>query len=258
MTAELYCISYSPWSEKARWALDHHGVAYRAVPYAPILDEPKLRLRLRRAAGVISAPVLFAGGRVVEGSDQIARWAQAEGTGPALLPAGEAAAIARWEQRAEAALAAGRALGLTRFLQTPRFLASLAPPGLPGPVARPLTAWGIRRTLHKYGADRRSAADHEAAFRSELDALREALGGATERTILPAFSLADVCMAQVFQFIQPQNVGTFRLNRLGREGHRHAGLCADYPDLLAWRQWLYATHRDRGTTRVCPRSAAGT
>ncbi len=242
MTRELYCISYSPWSEKARWALDHHGIDYRAVAYAPILDEPKLRWRLRRT-GVVSVPVFFADGEAVEGSDRIARWAEQQGSGAPLLLTESSTEIAAWEQRAETALAAGRALGLTRFLETPRFLASLAPPGLPGPIARPLTAWGIRRTLHKYGADRVPMADHEAAFRRELDALRAALDGNPERTLLPTFSLADIAMAQVFQFVRPENVGRFRLNRLGREGHRHDGLVADYPDLLAWRAWLYANHR---------------
>ena len=35
----LYALPYSPWlSEKARWALDHHGIAYREVMYAPPID----------------------------------------------------------------------------------------------------------------------------------------------------------------------------------------------------------------------------
>jgi len=36
---ELVGIPFSPWSEKARWALDVRRVPYRKVTYAPLLGE---------------------------------------------------------------------------------------------------------------------------------------------------------------------------------------------------------------------------
>lgn len=43
----LVAIDYSPWSEKARWALDARRVPYREEAYLPMIGEPRLRLRLR-------------------------------------------------------------------------------------------------------------------------------------------------------------------------------------------------------------------
>src|SRR5262245_44456729 len=39
---------YSPWTERARWALDHHGIAYRFEEHVPVVGE--LALRRRRSA----------------------------------------------------------------------------------------------------------------------------------------------------------------------------------------------------------------
>jgi glutathione S-transferase len=47
---KLVALHYSPWSEKARWALDHHGVAYRYEEYKILLGEPKLRLATKKRA----------------------------------------------------------------------------------------------------------------------------------------------------------------------------------------------------------------
>ena len=39
LMVDLYSLVYSPWSEKARWALDHHRIAYRRVRYEPVIGE---------------------------------------------------------------------------------------------------------------------------------------------------------------------------------------------------------------------------
>ena len=45
----LYGVGYSPWTERARWALDHHRIAYRYREHLPMLGEPMLRRRARAA-----------------------------------------------------------------------------------------------------------------------------------------------------------------------------------------------------------------
>jgi glutathione S-transferase len=50
----LVYLPYSPWSEKARWALDYHGVRYDQSIHVPITGELPLRLRTRRFGGRIS------------------------------------------------------------------------------------------------------------------------------------------------------------------------------------------------------------
>jgi hypothetical protein len=47
---ELLALPYSPWSEKARWALDVRGVPYDYRRYQPVLGELALRVKLRHLA----------------------------------------------------------------------------------------------------------------------------------------------------------------------------------------------------------------
>jgi hypothetical protein len=60
---ELTAIAFSPWSEKARWALDHHRCDYRELAYEPIVGEYVLRWQMRRPFGRLTVPVLRDGDR---------------------------------------------------------------------------------------------------------------------------------------------------------------------------------------------------
>src|SRR5580658_7746154 len=41
---KLVSLHVSPWSERAKWALDHHRLAYTVVEHVPIAGERRLRL----------------------------------------------------------------------------------------------------------------------------------------------------------------------------------------------------------------------
>src|SRR5688572_7159844 len=104
---ELLGLSFSPWSEKARWALDVRRVRYRFRHYQPLIGELELRVRTRRLRGVVTVPLLIDdGGRVYDDSAAIARFADTQGEGPALFPAEHEAAIARFIELSERGLAA--------------------------------------------------------------------------------------------------------------------------------------------------------
>jgi glutathione S-transferase len=125
---ELLGLPYSPWTEKARWALDARGVPYEFRHYQPLLGEPALRAKLRRLRGRVSVPVLTDdAGAVVGDSADIARWADGRGEGPTFFPAEHADAIAEWVALSERALAAGRALALARVLEDDEALLELVP-----------------------------------------------------------------------------------------------------------------------------------
>ncbi|MDO9021111.1 MAG: hypothetical protein Q8S73_15675 [Deltaproteobacteria bacterium] len=47
---------FSPWTEKACWALAHHGVVCTSRQFQPLLDEPWLRLKTRNYAGKATGP----------------------------------------------------------------------------------------------------------------------------------------------------------------------------------------------------------
>lgn len=247
---ELLGLAYSPWTEKARWALDARRVPYRFRHYQPLLGEPALRIKLRRAAGRVSVPVLTTSdGRVIADSADIARWASERGEGPQLFPAEHEHDVARFVDLSERALAAGRALSLARMLGDHEALAEMVPGPIRralGPVAVRIGALGIHRTLRKYGAHGGSQDAHRRAFVAALDEVRDTLAKAPSgdgpRTLLGRFTFADIAVAQALAFVRPPESG-LKLGPASRRSFSDPDLAERYADLLAWRDELYRTRR---------------
>jgi glutathione S-transferase len=246
---ELLGLPYSPWSEKARWALDARRVPYTFRHYQPLLGEPALRLKLRRPTGRVSVPVLTTSdGRVIADSADIARWAGERGEGPPLFPAEHEAAIARFIALSERALAAGRALSLARMLADHEALAEMVPGPIRralGPVAVRIGALGIHRTLRKYGAHRDDRDAHRRTLIAALDELRAALAEAPAgepKTLLGRFTFADIAAAQALAFVDPPTTG-LKLGPASRRSFSDPDLRERHRDLLAWRDDLYRALR---------------
>lgn len=239
---DLYQIHYSPWSEKARWALEHHGLEYRRIDYQPMLGEPALRLRLRQVRGPVTVPVLFDGDRVFSDSMDIARHAEAEGEGAPLLAAEHLEEILRWNDTSQAALAVGRMQTTLRTAESMpaqvEVVKPLAPAGLEVAM-RPLALTGIAYLKKKYGPMARD----ERPFEASLLALRSAIEASPSEYILGEFSYADIAMAVVMQFVDPVDDRHLRLGAATRPCWRNPELAQRYPDLLQWRDEIYDRHR---------------
>ncbi|AUX24096.1 hypothetical protein SOCEGT47_046290 [Sorangium cellulosum] len=249
---ELLGLVFSPWTEKARWALDVRRVPYTFRHYQPMIGEPALRLKLRRLRGRVTVPVLTTDdGRVLTDSADIARWADGRGEGPALFPAEHEAEIARLVALSERALDAGRALTLSRMLADDEALAEMTPPPIRrrlGPLAPRLGALGIRRTLRKYDGHRTDGAAHQRTLVSALDEIRAALARQAPaedapRTLLGRFTFADIAMAQALVGVEPP--AELKLGPAGRRCWSDPELRERYADLTAWRDALYRAFRAR-------------
>lgn len=70
MTVQFYAESFSPFCERARWALDHHGISYREVEQVPMLAEITLRIGVRRFRGPVTVPLLVTRGGSVPEQDR--------------------------------------------------------------------------------------------------------------------------------------------------------------------------------------------
>ena len=247
---QLLGLPYSPWSEKARWALEARRVPYTSVTYAPLVGEPALRRKLRRWTGPVTVPVLTdEGGRPVADSADIARWADGRGEGPAMFPPGREGEVARFVALSERGLAAGRALSLRRMLQDDEALSEMVPKPLRrslGKLAARVGAFGVRRTLRKYGAHGGSGDTWERELTEVLDELRGALDSPSAtgepKTLLGAFSFADVAAAQILAFVDPPTTG-LRIARASRRTFTDPDLRQRYADLVLWRDALYARYR---------------
>lgn len=243
--AELLGLPYSPWSEKARWALDARRVPYTFRLYAPLVGEPGLRLKIHKWTGPVTVPVFTADdGRVLTDSAEIARWADEHGEGPALFPADLQGEVAALVAASERGLAAGRRLALARMLKDRQALREMVPRALRrplGPVAATLGGLGVRRTLRKY-AVAGAAPDADAELDAVLGDLRRALGGG--KTILGTFTFGDIAMAQVLAFVVPPSFG-LRIAQNSRKAFTDVARVGRYADLLAWRDALYDAQRPR-------------
>jgi glutathione S-transferase len=147
---ELLGLPYSPWSERASWALDVRAIRYTHRRYQPLLGEPALRLKLRTWTGRVSVPVLTTDdGRVIADSTEIGRWADRHGSGPTLFPPGDDAVISRMVALADRGLAAGRARSLIQLMDDPAGTREMVPRPLRRvPGAASLARAGLARTLH--------------------------------------------------------------------------------------------------------------
>lgn len=247
---ELLGLPYSPWSEKAKWALDARKVPYRFQHYQPLIGEPALRLKTGRWRGNVTVPVLVDdAGRVYDDSAKIARFADSVGQGPVLFPSEHEAAIAHWIELGERALDSGRVLSLHRTLEDPEALKELVPRGMRsalGGIAIGVGRMGVLRTLRKYGERAHSIAEREKIVRSALDELRAALAksSSSPKTVLGTFTFADIAAAQMLSFVSPPAFG-LKLGKASRKGFTDPGLAEEYADLIAWRDALYEAHRPK-------------
>jgi glutathione S-transferase len=246
---ELLGLVYSPWSEKARFALDTRRVPYVFRHYQPVVGEPALRLKLRRFTGPVTVPVLtLDDGRVLSDSADIARWADGRGEGPRLFPKEHEAAVSRFVALSERALAAGRALSLRRMLADDASLQEMLPRPMRrlGPLATRIGAMAITRTLRKYEGDRDDREGNRRTLVGALEEMRATLAkaprGEGPQTLLGQLTFADIAMAQVLVSVEPPSSG-LKLGSATRRMFVDPELGAPWADLVAWRDALYAAFR---------------
>jgi glutathione S-transferase len=247
MMATLLGLSYSPWTEKARWALDVRHVPYDYEHYQPLVGEPALRIKLKRFTGRVSVPVLTDDeGRVHADSRDIAAWADTRGTGQSLFPPEHVREIDQWVALSERAMQAGRALSLARMLEDRTALAEMVPRPLRalGAVASQIGAFGIRRTLRKYGSNAESLDAHSMTLASALEKVRDAIAKSTTtpKTLTARFTFADIAMAQAVAFVNPPSSG-LKLGAASRRAFTDPELSVRFADIVDWRDALYARYR---------------
>jgi glutathione S-transferase len=248
--ARLYAESFSPWCQRARWALDHHGIPYREFEQVPLFAEVTLRVALRRFPRRVTVPLFMAHGVALMGSDDIARHAERNGSGSPLFPPAREDEIARWMQRSEVLMVSGRAMLLPRLGNDPEALREQLPPFVPG-VLRGALQWmasaGLHHLMGKYGTRHSAESEHQDGSRTALDEVRAALAGGTRYLVGDELSYADLTIAAALQFILPVDQRYIALGPATRQAWTNESLATDYADVLGWRHGIYALHRQDGS-----------
>lgn len=243
--ARLYHLPYSPWSEKARWSLDHRRVPYELVEHLPLIGDLRLRILLRKPTGRVTVPLLEDGGVWYTDSLEIARHADAVGSGPRLFPVGREAEVEAWSRLSEEALAAGRGVTMLKQADDPRIALEALPPGVPEgvkPLLAPVARLGMQAFIAKYRI-RDAAASHPRVLERAFEDLTRALDGGRRYLVGDAFSYADIAMAVTLQMVSPVDERYMALGPGGREGWTNPELAERFAGLLRWRDALYAEHR---------------
>ncbi|WP_426744713.1 glutathione S-transferase N-terminal domain-containing protein [Myxococcus faecalis] len=239
----LYGLRYSGWTEKALWALDHHGVDYRYREHTPLTGELALRWRTPKGTRP-TVPLLVEPEGATTGSFSIARRAEAQGRGAPLFPASAMETIERWELVSDAVLGVARANVLRRMLENPRAQRESLPGYIPGflrGLSAPVARLGVRFISRKHHA----VADPERVLHEKavpaLERLRAELKG--RPYLMDGFTYADITAGLMLQFVRPVDDAWLPVGPGTREVWHHESLAAAFPDLLAWRDSLYAKHR---------------
>lgn len=234
----LVGLGYSPWTHRARWALDHHKVGYTFEHYLPVVGEPMLRARTRKWSGKISVPVLLTPHGAITDSVDIVRHADSIGSGSKLFD-GHESAVSKWLAIAEEALSAARGLVIRATEQNPRAQEEAVSLPMPAALKRPTAKFGTFMLTRKWEA-RLPDDEAESRVSSALEQLRAALDG--REYLDREFSLADMLMAGVVQSIQPVADKYIPLAPGTREVWTRPALAARFGDLVGWRDQLFHKH----------------
>src|SRR5215472_8890727 len=101
-TVKLIQLYQSPWSERARWALEFKGVSYEKQDYQIGAGEEELK----KLTGQAQVPVLAVNGTIIPDSTAILNWLEEHKPEPALLPRSDKgrAEVMLWEELMDWAL----------------------------------------------------------------------------------------------------------------------------------------------------------
>jgi glutathione S-transferase len=238
--ALLVGFHYSPWTERARFALDVLGVPYRFIEYVPMVFEPWVRLRARRFTGRLTVPIWIpARGEAVIGSAEIARALDHERR---LFPREHDAEIERWVTLLEPGLHAKRVRVVESTARSKPAQEASLPAFLPEVLRPPLrlvTVGALQYFRMKY----RTGAPDDGPMVAVLDQIRAHLAGGRRHMVGDAFTFADIAVATFMQAIEPVDATYVPLAESLRDVWREPHLADRYHDLVTFRDELYQAHR---------------
>ena len=240
---KLITFACSMYCEKARWALDWHGIAYQEICWPVGLHEI---LAKRHGATATTVPILLDGDDVIQGSSSIIDWAERRSNERSrILTVAGSRAI---EQRADDVIGVHvRRLYFARML--PKY-PGWAKPGLfqnmstshhaIGNVMWPV-AWRV--VMRRYDVTPNAAAESRAILDSELDWIGDQLADNRQYLVGDRFSRADLTVASMLGgFACRQELPGFRGVTFPDDLMADAARWQSHP-VMRWVAEQYEAHR---------------
>lgn len=208
---KLITFGISHFCEKARWALDWHGIEYEEVGWPPGLHQI---LAKRWGAKATTVPILLDGAQLIQESGTIIDWAdqRAQDRGRELTRS-DALKI---EQRADDIIGVhirrlffAEMLPKSPYLTRPGlFLNSSVSHRFVGSMMWPVT-WRVMMKMYDITPD--AASDSRAKLEAELDWLDSKLSDARSYLVGDRFSRADLTVSSLLApFACPEEIPAFR------------------------------------------------
>lgn len=255
---ELIGIGYSPWTERARWSMDHHRIVYRYTEHTLLLGAWYVRMRLHRPWGDYTVPCWIDQEVRIDDSLRIAQRADFVGQAgaPPLVPAAQVAMIQEAHRRSDEVLDAVRFLAMVRVTQDreaqlealPRQVPTWAKSVLRGAL---IPTANLYLTQSFYRSEGRAPLADRMARR--VDRIREGAQWFAQKVKTSpfvageTFTFADICAATACVALNPPEAPYFKQGPGTRRIWSTPQLMPEFASLLAWRDALYRDHRPART-----------
>jgi glutathione S-transferase len=271
---ELIGLAYSPWTEKARWALDYCRVPYRYQEHVILLGMPALVLKSwgekERTVPMLRVST-SSGRRILMDSFEIAKWAdryRAENHPEiaSLFPDGLLAEIKHFNVLSEMMLEATRALVMDRTLKSEQAQIDALPQWIPGVFRRPmrwLAPIAVRYLDGEFSVSSKTPREYSNYLFQGLLSLRSAIekferesaqlalnpspqgesGVNGRRGLLGPWSYADMIAAVSVQGVLPVDDRYIRLKPSIRATWTADELARNFETVLKWRDEVYLQWR---------------
>ena len=194
----LITVPLSHFCEKARWALDHAGLAYREEPHAPLLN----RLATRRGAGGTVPMLIHDTRNLVDSTDILVHIDELRG-GDCLYPSDPAARaeVSAWEEKFDAELGPHtRRWVYSQLLADTKQVRSLWSRGVPRmeaglvPLIAPFARYLVRKGYKITPASAQRSLDRVHAIFNEVG---ERLADGRDYLVANRFTAADLTFASL-------------------------------------------------------------
>eukprot|EP01025_Chloroclados_australasicus_P060591 TRINITY_DN7792_c0_g2_i1.p1 TRINITY_DN7792_c0_g2~~TRINITY_DN7792_c0_g2_i1.p1 ORF type:complete len:256 (+),score=20.52 TRINITY_DN7792_c0_g2_i1:138-905(+) len=242
MTPELVYGTVSPWSARARWALEVNGVKYKRVVYTPLLSEFSLRLKLGDYFGKVSVPIMFISThnekKVLRDSFEIALWGnqnRAEGTRD-LFPSDCIEQIREWSKLADDILNYGRIQSFEKVKKDPNALKEQTPDGFKwtGTSGAWMTGCIVSLLQGKY-SEAGGGPERQKAYSALLKAQTTLNSKQNKFLIGDSFSYADIVITVATYLVKPPQSQFYTIGQATSACCVLEDLAEEFSDIILWR-----------------------